>query len=174
MACWKQYATCCTPANDRQDMAIASPGATLRDEQQLIGSIVELMKSEQQFLVDADADGLATLTPKKLQLAQKAAELARLRHKALGAAGFPAGETGMEPWLAVGGNDDVRADWNRLLELTREAKELNRVNSMLVNKQLAHTQNMLNELRPASAGAAVYGPAGQALGSGPSRRYVVG
>jgi flagella synthesis protein FlgN len=45
---------------------------------------------------------------------------------------------------------------------------------MLVNKQLAHTQNMLNELRPASAGAAVYGPAGQALGSGPSRRYVVG
>jgi len=155
-------------------MAIASPGATLRDEQQLIGSIVELMKSEQQFLVSADADGLATITPKKLQLAQKAAELSRLRHRALGAAGFSATENGMEPWLAVGGSDELRAQWNSLLDLTREAKELNRVNGMLVNKQLAHTQGMLNELRPAAAGAGVYGPGGQALGSGPSRRFVVG
>ncbi|ALK98541.1 hypothetical protein AB595_08400 [Massilia sp. WF1] len=155
-------------------MAIASPGATLRDEQQLIGSIVALMKTEQQFLVSADADGLATLTPQKLQLAQKAAELSRLRHRALAAAGFPALETGMEPWLAVSGNDDLRNQWNRLLELTREAKELNRVNGMLVNRQLAHTQNALNELRPATAGAGVYGPGGQAMSSGPSRRFVVG
>jgi flagella synthesis protein FlgN len=33
---------------------------------------------------------------------------------------------------------------------------------------------MLNELRPASAGTGVYGPGGQALASGPSRRFVVG
>lgn len=155
-------------------MTIASPGATLRDEQQLIVSLVELLKTEQQFLVSADADGLSTISPKKLQLAQKAAELSRLRHKALATAGFPATENGMEPWLAVGGNDELRAQWNRLLELTREAKELNRVNGMLVNKQLAHTQGMLNALRPAAAGAGVYGPGGQAMPTGPSRRYLVG
>ena len=156
-------------------MAIASPGATLRDEQRLIGSIVELMKTEQQLLVSADADGLATLTPNKLKLAQQAAELSRLRHKALGAAGFTAGEAGMEPWLAVGGNDDTRTQWNRLLELTREAKELNRVNGMLLNKQLAHTQGVLNALRgPAGGAAGVYGPGGQAMPTGPSKRFVVG
>jgi flagella synthesis protein FlgN len=155
-------------------MAIASPGATLRDEQQLIGSILALMKTEQQFLVSADADGLASINPQKLHLAQKMAELSRLRHRALGAAGFPAEESGMEPWLAVGGNDELRGLWNRLLELTREAKELNRVNGMLVNKQMAHTQGMLNALRPAAAGAGVYGPGGHAAPSGPSRRYVVG
>ena len=155
-------------------MVMASPGATLRDEQQLIGSIVELMKSEQQFLVSADADGLASINPKKLQLAQKMAELSRLRHRALGAAGFSASESGMEPWLAVGGNDELRTQWNRLLELTREAKELNRVNGMLVNKQMGHTQGMLNALRPAAAGAGVYGPGGHTSLGGPSRRYVVG
>jgi flagella synthesis protein FlgN len=155
-------------------MAIASPGATLRDEQQLIGSIVELMKSEQQFLISADADGLATITPKKLQLAQKAAELSRLRHRTLGQAGFAAAESGMEAWLAVGGSDALRSEWNALLELTREAKELNRVNGMLVNKQLAHTQGMLNVLRPAGNGAGVYGPGGQTMPGGPSRRFVVG
>jgi flagellar biosynthesis/type III secretory pathway chaperone len=67
------------------------------------------------------------------------------------------------------------AHWNGLLALTREAKELNRVNGMLVNKQLAHTQGMLNTLRPAGHGAAgVYGPGGQAMPSGPSKRYLVG
>jgi flagella synthesis protein FlgN len=155
-------------------MAIASPGANLRNEQQLIGSILALMKTEQQFLVSADADGLATITPKKLQLAQEAAELSRLRHRALGSAGFPADDKGMEPWLAVGGSDELRSQWNRLLDLTREAKELNRVNGMLVNKQLAHTQGMLNALRPAAAGAGVYGPGGQAVPAGPSKRYLVG
>jgi flagella synthesis protein FlgN len=156
-------------------MAIASPAATLRDEQQLIDAIVALMKTEQQFLISADADGLAKLVPNKLQLAQRAASLSHVRHRALGAAGFVAGEAGMEPWLAVGGNDDVRGQWNHLLELTREAKELNRINGMLVNRQLAHTQGSLNALRGPAAGAAgVYGPGGQTMTSGPSRRFVVG
>jgi flagella synthesis protein FlgN len=156
-------------------MAIASPGATLRDEQQVIGSIVELMKTEQQLLISADADGLSTITPNKLQLAQRASTLSRVRHKALAAAGFPASEAGMEPWLAVGGNDEQRAEWNRLLELTREAKEINRVNGMLVNRQLSQAQAALNELRgPAGNAAGVYGPGGQTVTAGPSRRFAVG
>jgi flagella synthesis protein FlgN len=156
-------------------MTIASPGATLRDEQQLIQAMVALMKTEQQLLVKADADGLDKVVPEKLQLAQQAAALARLRHRALAAAGFPAAETGMEPWLAVGGSDDARALWDRLLELTREAKELNRVNGMLINKQLAHTQGSLNALRGPAAGAAgVYGKSGQTVATGPSRRFVAG
>jgi flagella synthesis protein FlgN len=157
-------------------MTIASPSATLRDEQQLIASIVEVMKQEQQLLVSADADGLATLTPEKLKLAQQMGTLSQLRHRALAGTGFAAGETGMEPWLAAGGNGDARADWERLLDLTRQAKELNRVNGMLLNKQLANTTGVLNALR-GNAGAAtggVYGASGQTLAAGPSRRFVVG
>jgi flagella synthesis protein FlgN len=127
------------------------------------------------MLVAADADGLSTLTPEKLKLAQQAAELARARHKALGAAGFAASEAGMEAWLASSGNGSARADWDRLLELTREAKELNRVNGMLVNKQLAHTTGLLNAVRGTEGGAGgVYGPGGQTVAGGPSRRFVIG
>lgn len=156
-------------------MVIASPGATLRDEQQVIDAIVALMKTEQQLLIRADADGLSTLTPNKLQLAQRAAALSRVRHKALAAAGFPAGEDGMAPWLAAGGSPAHHADWDRLLELTRAAKELNRVNGMLVNRQLGQAQAALNELRGPNAGAAgVYGKGGQTLSAGPSRRFAIG
>jgi flagella synthesis protein FlgN len=157
-------------------MAIASPNKTLADEQQHIAALVELMKREQQLLIDADADGLAEITPQKAQLVQHLATLSVERHRALGAAGFAAAESGMEPWLAVSGDAEVRAGWDGLLELTREAKELNRVNGMLINKQMAHTQNVLNAVRPpsASADAGVYGASGQTVTGGPSRKFVIG
>lgn len=153
-----------------------SPISTVLQEQQHLGSLIELMKQEQQLLVAADADGLAETTPRKNALLQALADLSAQRHAALLAAGCEASEAGMEPWLAVGGNDEARTQWEALLALAREAKELNRVNGMLINKQLAHNQGVLNALRmPAGADAGgVYGASGQALGSGPSKRYVIG
>ncbi len=155
----------------------ASPQATLATEQQHVSDLIALMKQEQQCLVTADADALAGLTPRKTQLVQELAMLSKRRHAALAAAGREAGEAGMEPWLAAADNAQARKEWERLLELTREAKELNRVNGMLINKQLAHTQGMLGALRaPAGAAGAgaMYGASGQPVSGGASKRYVVG
>ncbi|MES2755877.1 MAG: flagellar protein FlgN [Pseudomonadota bacterium] len=153
-----------------------SPTTTLRDEQKLIGSLIELMKQEQQFLVSADSDGLDKITPQKADLVQQAAQLASQRHQAVAAAGFAAGEAGMEQWLTGSADAGARASWLELLELARQAKELNRVNGMLVNKQITNTQVILNAMRTPAGGAdpGVYGPSGQAGASGPSRRFVIG
>ena len=153
-----------------------SPIDTVPQEQQHVSALIALMKQEQQLLVAADADGLAELTPRKNALLQALADLSAQRHAALAAAGCEGAETGMEPWLAVGGNAEARTQWEALLTLAREAKELNRVNGMLINKQLAHNQGVLNALRmPAGAEAGgVYGASGQTLGGGASKRYVVG
>jgi flagella synthesis protein FlgN len=155
-----------------------SPITSIATEQQHVSSLLALMKQEQALLVAADADGLAELTPRKNALLQQLADLSAQRHAALSAAGCEGSEAGMEPWLAVSGNLEARAQWEDLLVLAREAKELNRVNGMLINKQLAHNQGVLNALRmPAGAGAAsggVYGASGQTIGSGPSKRFVIG
>ena len=155
---------------------MTSPHATLTAEHQRIAALVELMKQEQQLLVAADADGLAGLTPRKVVLVQELAQLSRERHIALGRAGFAADEAGMEPWLAAHGDDAARAAWSQLLAGTAEAKELNRVNGLLINRQMAHTQTVLTALRTPTAGAesTLYGAKGQTFGSGPSRRFVVG
>jgi flagella synthesis protein FlgN len=152
------------------------PTTTLRDELRLINSLLELMKQEQQFLVGADGDGLATITPQKSTLVQQMALLASQRHKALGAAGFATAEAGMEDWLAASNDDAARDLWLGLLERTREAKEINRVNGMLINKQMMNTQVVLNAMRTPAGGAdaGVYGPGGQTSTAGPSRRFVVG
>jgi flagella synthesis protein FlgN len=82
----------------------------------------------------------------------------------------------MEDWLDSCDDAAARTLWRALLERTREAKELNRVNGMLINKQMTNTQVVLNAMRTPAGGAdaAVYGPRGQASTGGPSRRFVVG
>ncbi len=155
---------------------ISSPTQTLAAEHQHLSALVALMKQEQQMLVALDADALTELTPKKNALVADLATLSRQRHGALAAAGCEGSEAGMEPWLAVGGNGSAREQWETMLATAREAKELNRVNGMLINRQLAHNQGVLNAMRtPTNAPAgAIYGASGQTLGVGASKRYVVG
>ena len=155
---------------------MTSPRTTLPAERQRIDALVELMKQEQQLLVSADADGLAELTPRKVALVQELAQLSRQRHAALGGAGFPAEEAGMEPWLAAHGDEVVRSEWSALLARTAEAKELNRVNGLLINRQMAHNQTVLQALRtPAGkTESTLYGANGQTFGTGGPRRFVLG
>jgi flagella synthesis protein FlgN len=157
-------------------MTIASPDATLATERELIASLTALLRAEQELLVAADTDGLAATTPQKAQCVQQLGEQSALRHQALAAAGFEASETGMAAWLDANGSAEVRAGWEQLLEATREAKELNRVNGMLINKHMAHNQQMLAALRTTAAGAdtTMYGPGGEKVAGGPSRRFVLG
>lgn len=157
-------------------MTITSPAATLATEGQLIAALTELLREEQRLLVAADTDGLSALTPRKSELVRQLGEQAALRHKALGAAGFAASEAGMGPWLSAHGDAAVASAWEQLLATTGQAKELNRVNGILINKHLAHNQQMLAELRPegANADSTVYGPGGLSFGAGPSKRFVLG
>lgn len=154
----------------------ASPFQTLAAEHDHLTALLALMKQEQQSLVSLDADELAGLTAQKNAMLASLATLSQQRHAALAAAGCEGSEAGMEPCLAVAGDDEVRAQWERMLDAAREAKELNRVNGMLINKQLAHNQGVLNALRtPTNApSGAIYGASGQTVGVGASKRYVVG
>lgn len=154
----------------------SSPYQTLAAEHQHLTALLALMKQEQQSLVALDADELAELTTQKNAMLSSLASLSQQRHAALAAAGCEASEAGMEPWLAVSGTSEVRDQWENMLGAAREAKELNRVNGMLINKQLAHNQSVLNALRtPTNAPAGtIYGASGQTMGVGMSKRYVVG
>lgn len=157
-------------------MTAASPAAALAKEQELIGEVLDLLREEQQHLVSADTDALERITPRKAQLVQEMSALARQRHSALGAAGFPAEESGMQAWLAASGDQNATATWQDLLTKTREAKELNRVNGLLINKRLAHNATLLNAMRGPSAApdAGVYGPGGQAAAPIGPRRHILG
>lgn len=151
-----------------------APVLLLREEQRLITELQGILKQEQQALVAADIDRLSALTPRKAEVIGRMGKLAGERHQLLGNAGFEAREAGMETWLCAHGTPDDKALWNDVLSQTREAKEVNRLNGMLINKQLSHTQGALQALRPPSPGGAVYGPTGLTATSTTSRGFLAG
>lgn len=153
-----------------------SPTQTIAAEHQHLDALVALMKQEQQSLVTLDTDELSSLTTQKNALLAKLSGLSQQRYAALKATGCEGSEAGMAPWLAASNDGAGRAQWERMLHVAREAKELNRVNGMLISKQLAHNQGVLNALRtPTNAPTgAIYGASGQTMGLGASKRYVVG
>lgn len=152
---------------------LGSPIASLREEQRVITALLDVLQQEQRHLVAADIDGLTELTPKKSALVNDMAVLAGQRHNALGAAGYKAEEAGMDAWLAAGGDAEAAPLWSEVLELTRAAKELNRLNGTLISKHLSHTQGALQALRPQAQGN-FYGPSGHATAANPRRGFLAG
>ncbi|HEU4853599.1 MAG TPA: flagellar protein FlgN [Telluria sp.] len=157
-------------------MATPSPTTALQNEHATMTVLLDLLKQEQEYLVSADTEALEQATPAKTDMVRQMAAATSERHQALSAAGFPGSDKGMESWLAANGDERAASLWNALIELTREAKEQNRVNGMLIARHLAHNQNLLNAMRQPASGpeSAVYGPSGQAPSTGPSRRFVLG
>lgn len=151
-----------------------SPMENLRAEHQVIADLLDLMKQEQACLIDANVEGIKQLTEQKTKLVQMAADLAKQRHAALEKAGFAAAEASMPAWLATIQKQDVVQAWEELLTITRNAKEINRLNGILINKQLANTQNALQALHTPTHGTNFYGPSGHSATPANTRRLVVG
>jgi flagella synthesis protein FlgN len=163
--------------------ASATPADTLSQEQQAAKVLVDCLQQEQALLIAADIEGLSLLTEKKASVVFQMSELATTRHRALAAIGHPASETGMQSWLAERDakfpaakkqNKDILNAWSNLLATARQAKEINRVNGILINTHVARNQTALNVLQVQTTDTNLYGPNGQATSAGKGRGLVVG
>ena len=159
-------------------MLTSTPISRLGEEHEAITQLLQLLKQEQLHLIAADIEQLTGLTAQKSLLVQRMALLADARHKALAAAGFGAqfgsNEAGMTAWVAAAADTAGPALWQQVLNLTREAKEYNRLNGMLISKHMVHTRDALNVLRPPAQSGNIYGPSGHTTNSPASRRFVIG
>ena len=155
-------------------MQSVTPFSSLRNEQEMMISLLALMKQEQLHLVAADIEAITDMTTRKTALVGQLSQLASQRHQALAACGFAPAESGMDAWLATTDQAEAAPLWASLLETTREAKELNRLNSLLVNKHMLHTQSALAAMRPPAQSGNFYGPSGQTTSNTANRRVVIG
>lgn len=156
-------------------MAVSNPMASLQDELRIASALLQLLKQEQATLIEATIDTLPELTRIKAVHIHELGGLAKKRHAALGAAGFTASEDGMRTWVDTQpASSAAPALWNELLKLATEAKELNRVNGMLVAKHLLRNQTELNILQGKPQSGNIYGPDGQSTGKGLGRGLAVG
>ena len=144
-------------------MTTVTPLNSLREEEHIMSTLLDVLRQEQQMLVAADIEGLPAVTTRKTALVTQMTLLSAQRHRSLGKCGFPAEEAGMDAWIAASGEARAESEslWGALLQHTRTAKELNLINGVLINKQMGQTQDALHALRPqGSAGNNFYGPGG--------------
>ncbi|AKZ62993.1 flagellar biosynthesis protein [Herbaspirillum hiltneri N3] len=137
------------------------PSHTLSDEKQVTSRLVAALQQEQDLLSgNGDADKIPDIINEKANIVASMATLADQRHKTLAALGFTAGENGMQSWIEQHGSAEDKQVWEELFALAQSARELNRLNGLLIGKQMAINQNAMNILQGKSNGS-FYGPDGQ-------------
>ena len=144
--------------------ALSSPAATLMAECAAMQALLDLLTREQACLIAADAAGCAALLDDKAAQIAALSTLAARRHQQLAALGLPADEHGMRAWLRTDcrdANGHAAQAWQTLLDITRAARQRNRINGLLLGQLAARNRQALDALAIHSDGDALYGPHGQ-------------
>lgn len=154
---------------------MAAPG-TLGDIADLLSrelaaleSLLDFLRQEQALLVAGSSDGLTALAEKKSVAVLELGNLAAARDRALERLHLPTGRAGMDAWTLSSTGAASRTHWNRLLQLTAEARALNEANGQAIAVHMQHNKQALAVLMAAADKTATYGPDGQPRPAGSGR-----
>ncbi len=137
------------------------PSHSLADEKLVTQRLVDILKQEQELLSgNGEAEEIPNVIGEKANIVAEMAGLADTRHKILASLGLVASEDGMQQWIDRHGATQDKQLWTELFDLAQAARELNRLNGLLVGRQMALNQGALNVLQGKSNGS-FYGPDGQ-------------
>jgi flagellar biosynthesis protein FlgN len=142
---------------------------SFEQDAQLAKELLATIRSEQTALVKADIDAIEVILDKKSGVLQRMNVVVLNRYEALAANGFEPNEAGMSEWLKGQAKPALSEAWAVLKKTLIQAKELNRLNGMLINRQFNLNQQLLNHLQGNSGASDVYGRNGQAKTQSASR-----
>jgi len=127
----------------------------------LVSQLLNDLQSEQSALVSADLDTIERMVDKRVELLQALGAAANARYDALAAAGFEPNEQGMSAWLKKQSSQVLDQAWISFQEQLVQAKELNRLNGILINKNFQRNQEKLDALNGRPSAPQFYGKNGQ-------------
>lgn len=126
-----------------------------------VGAFLEILRREQEALIEGKIEQLEVLASDKAQMAGQLAELAARRNRGLASRSLDPGRERMEACLA-----DAKAAgaWRDLQGLVQAARQLNRTNGEMIEVRLQHNQQAIAALQGAAGAVSLYGPKGKTLG----------
>jgi flagella synthesis protein FlgN len=143
----------------------------IQDELIAMTSFAKILKLEQAALIAGETDQLESITQEKNILIKQLTDLEKIRKSTLINGGYESNINGTETYLAqCGETDQVSIIWHQLLGISKEAKEFNRTNGVLINRHITRNQATLNILQRNDPSANLYGPNGQATNKSISGR----
>lgn len=130
----------------------------------LVTALLKDLQDEQAALIAADMDAIEVMIDHRMELLQSLGAAARQRYDALAAHGFEASEKGMSDWLEQQSDAEMQKEWLAFQAQLIQAKEMNRVNGLLIGKHFQRNQERLDTLQGKGAQPQIYGKNGQTLG----------
>lgn len=137
------------------------PTISFEEDSKLVQQLADLLEREQNSLVANKIDEIETLIDLKARLLQQINHIAKNRYAALAEKGFRPNENGMIDWVNDQSNQVIKDNWKVFQDMLVRAKELNRLNGLLIAKHFNRNQQMLNHLQGATQKSSVYGKDGQ-------------
>jgi len=129
---------------------------------QLLTRLLSELKGEQKALVEQDLASIDNMMHQRLTLLQQLSAAAKVRYDALAAQGYQADEQGMSDWIRQQSDSKLSKAWQIFQQSLAHAKELNRLNGILINKHAHRIQERLGAFQGNDKDAQVYGKNGQA------------
>ncbi len=142
-------------------------------ETQAIHLLLDLLEQEQQSLISGNIQHVNQVLEQKSKTLLDINQFAHQRYKALGHLGFISNEQGMQQWLSKHATKPVQSAWLAAQQSLVKAKELNRVNGLLINRHLQRTQQMLSAIQQKAGSPTLYGANGQATSQVRLRNAIV-
>ncbi len=146
---------------------------SFEQDARLVSQLLEVLTREQSSLVMADVDAIEALMVEKSELLQSISITAKGRYDALATKGLMPSEVGMVEWLKVYANAAINESWVNFQKTLSQAKEMNRLNGMLISKHFNRNQQLLNHLQGSASTADGYGKNGQVKSKSPSRGVLI-
>ncbi|MDR0933933.1 MAG: flagellar protein FlgN [Burkholderiaceae bacterium] len=139
--------------------------SSLNQEIATARALVDILQEEQNSLLTASIGELEPLVTQKAALVAQLSQHTRDRNESLKKAGYEPTLAGMNAWLESSRNEPetirIEKDWGELVLLTQSARELNRLNGMLISSHMARNQQALSILHGNKPDTGIYGPDGQ-------------
>ena len=142
---------------------------SLQLERDAAEALLVILQKEQQALVEGTVEHLEALASDKAQVVRQVTELTERRHWYLVSHSSNPDRKGMQAWITGSANANATAAWRDLLQLTKTAQQLNRINGEMIAARLQRNQQAFSVLQEAAGAATLYGPAGHTLGFGGGR-----
>lgn len=144
---------------------------TLEAETEALRQFLQILQSEQEALTQGNIDKLGEFARLKSEQGVRLSLLSSNHNRLLNQHGL--GDTPENIRQLIQREDpdgkySLAQSWEKLLELAKQAQDMNRLNGTMIEMQLKRNQQALAILQEAAKQTSLYGPDGhsQALGTG--------
>ena len=140
-----------------------SVSTTLLEEMKALRSFIEILKKEEQVLIEGKIEEIDFYSSEKSRLTEILTQFNDQREKYLKAQGIDLEKNCMNNLLSKQNSDQNRIidTWNELLDLAGIAKKLNQSNGLIITARYQHHQRALAAIHSAAGNVSCYGPKGQ-------------